>query len=256
MTGHELSTMYSAKVAEYLIAVAYLLLFLPFWRWINAAPAAARTATAADPGWLGWFRVPEHVYLHPGHAWARLGRGGDLVTVGMDDFAQKLVGAVSAVRLPAVGAQLAQGERAVKLTAGSRSVDLLSPVDGTVVAVNDRLAASPGTLGEDPYGEGWLLKLRSPRVAANLKQLLSGPLAQRFVEESWAGLRALMAPAVGLASEDGGAPVEGMARSLDPDHWDELARRFLRSETKMTGVDGPEPDPGATAEPQGSAHGG
>lgn len=104
---------------------------------------------------------------------------------------------------------------------------MLSPVDGTVVAVNERLLDSPEVLDRDPYGEGWLLKVRAPRAAANAKQLLSGALARRWMEEACDGLRTLMSPELGRAYQDGGVPVDGMARSLDPARWDEVARRFL-----------------------------
>lgn len=229
MTGHDLLSSYSVKAVEYLIAATYLLLFVPFWRFVNHEVVPA---PATETGWLGemagWFRVPEALHFHPGHAWARLGLG-DLVTVGIDDFAHKLVGVPSALVLPAVGSTVRQGEKAWTLASEGRAVDMLSPVDGTVVAVNERAATAPGTLGQDPYGEGWLVKIRAPRLAANVKQLLSGAFARRWMEESCEGLRLVMSPELGRVLQDGGAPVDGMARTLAPEHWDELARRFLLS---------------------------
>jgi glycine cleavage system H protein len=259
MTAHDMPTMYTVKVAEYLIAVAYLVLFVPFWRFVNATPAA-RAATVTERGWLGsiagWFRIPEGVYFHPGHAWARLG-GGQIVTVGMDEFAQKLIGAVSAVRLPAIGARLAQGEKAWTLAADGRSVDMLSPVDGTVLTVNDRVATAPAAVGDDPYGSGWLLTVRAPRMRANLKQLLDGAVARRWMEESCVGLRRMMSPALEQLCEDGGVPVEGMARSLDPSRWDEVARRFLLTEA-VDNIDEQASSDGldAAAKTRSSRHGG
>jgi glycine cleavage system H lipoate-binding protein len=232
MTSHDIFTMQSVKAVEYLIAIGYLLLFVPFWRFVNGARAAAPAAVPATPGWLGqmagWFRVPDHVYFHPGHAWAHAG-AGDLVTVGLDDFAQKLVGRGAAVRLPAVGTRLDQGERAWSFAAGPRSVDMLAPVDGTVVAVNERVLRSPELLEQDPYGDGWLLKVQAPRLGANVRQLLSGRLARRWMEEACEGLQGMMSPELGRLCQDGGVPVDGMARSLDPVRWDEIARRFLLS---------------------------
>lgn len=226
---HDIFTMYSVKAVEYLIAVAYLVLFIPFWRFLNAEPVV-EPATAEAPGWIGqmveWFRVPEHLFYHPGHAWARVA-GGDLVTVGIDDFAQKLVGQVEHAALPPIGARVSQGERGWTLGSDSKSIDMLSPVDGTVVAVNERVLAQPEILGHDPYGDGWLMKVRAPRVKANVNQLLSGTLARRWMEEACDGLRTLMSPELGRAYQDGGVPVQGMARSLDPVGWDELARKFL-----------------------------
>jgi glycine cleavage system H lipoate-binding protein len=227
--AHDMLSTYSVKALEYGIAIGYLLLFVPFWRFLNGAPATERVL-AAEPGVLGqmagWFRVPDHLYFHPGHAWAGVG-AGQLVTVGIDDFAQKLVGKVSAVQLPAVGTRVGQGERAWTLTSGARSVDMLSPVDGTVVAVNDRIAASPELLERDPYGDGWLLQVRSARTSANVKSLLSGSLAKHWIEESWNRLVSMMSPELGLVYQDGGLPVDGMARSLDAVRWDQIARRFL-----------------------------
>lgn len=230
MTPQDLSAMSSAKAMEYLIAVAFLFLFIPFWRFVNAVRVAVPTRVAEAPRWLGqvvdWFRVPAHLYFHPGHAWARA-EDGDLVTVGIDDFAQKLVGRVSALALPAVGAQVGQGEKGWSLVSDSKSVDMLSPVDGTVVAVNDRVMAAPETVNPDPYGDGWLLKVRAPRLTANVKQLLSGSLTKRWMEEVCEDLRARITPDLGQLYQDGGLPIEGMARGLESEKWDEVARAFF-----------------------------
>ncbi len=230
MIPHDLLTMYSAKAVEYLIAVAFLILFIPFWRFVNKAKVPEPIAAAEIPRWLGqvvdWFLVPGHVYFHPGHAWARP-EEGDLVAVGMDDFAQKLMGRVSAITLPEIGSQLGQGEKGWSLSSDSKSVDMLSPVDGTVVAVNDQVMTSPDILNPDPYGNGWLIKVRAPRRTANFKHLLSGTLATRWMEEVCEELRGRISSDLGRLYQDGGLPVEGMGRSLDPSNWDEIAREFF-----------------------------
>jgi len=227
---HDLATMYSAKAVEYLIAVAFLLLFIPFWRFVDRERVTVPVAVSTARRWLGqvvdWFAVPSDLYFHPGHAWARVD-GGDVVTVGMDDFAQKLVGGVSAIVLPEVGSRVGQGERGWSFVYDSKSVDMLSPVDGTVVAVNEQMAGAPPTSSRDAYGDGWLLKVKAPRLAANTKHLRSGTAAKRWMEEVCDGLRARMSPDLGLVYQDGGLPVEGMARDLDPANWDEIARAFL-----------------------------
>ena len=228
MTAHDFLAMYPAKAEEYFIALSFLLLFIPFWRFVNgtrAAEARAEDARLASPA-ADWFSVPDHLYFHPGHAWARL-EDGNLVTVGMDDFSHKLMGRVSAVGLPEVGAHLLQGEKGWSLAQDSKSVDMLSPVDGTVVAVNERAMSSPATLSSDPYGEGWLLQVRVPRLKANSASLLTGNFARRWMEEVCQELGGRISPDLGLLSQDGGLPVEGMARSIDPSNWDQVAGKFL-----------------------------
>jgi glycine cleavage system H lipoate-binding protein len=159
------------------------------------------------------------------------------VTIGLDDFAAKLVGPLSRVSLPGVGSAVGQGEHAWRLLAtDGRSVDMLSPVDGTVVDINPALASSPGLAERDPYGEGWLMKVRPSRLRANQINLMAGRAVQRWMEDTVAGLRGSLAPGLGALAQDGGVPVSGMARAIDPDGWDRLASRFLLSGEEHTNV--------------------
>jgi glycine cleavage system H lipoate-binding protein len=241
---HTFLSVYPAKMAEYLLAIGYLLMFIPFWRYVQGgrpAPAhagaekgtaraatARPTATAAPagaraPAGPGWFQIPTHVWLHPGHTWARLEEDG-LVAVGADDFAHKLVGA-SAVSLPVLGDHVMQGEPALEIGDGEKSVPMLSPVDGTVVAVNPA-ARQDGGLA-DPYGGSWLFKVKAPRLAANLRQLMRDGPARRFMADAESQLQLRLSPVIGHVLQDGGAPVHGIARALSGDAWDETARQFF-----------------------------
>ena len=105
MIPHDILTLYTAKMLEYGIAVLFLLLFIPFWRFVQGgataaaavpAHAAARQTTLAD-----WFTVPADLLFHRGHAWARPDASG-LVTIGMDDFAANLVGPLNRIAMPAI----------------------------------------------------------------------------------------------------------------------------------------------------------
>jgi glycine cleavage system H protein len=241
--GHDFLSIYDAKAAEYLLAVSYLLLFIPFWRYVQSArrvevtagatatrpvaiPSAAlaakpaRRAPAARPA-AGWFTIPGDVYLHPGHTWARLEQDGT-VAIGLDDLAHRLVAADS-TRVPAVGAHVAQGDAAIDLAAAGKSVAALCPVDGTVVAVNRDAKAA------DPYGQGWLFKVKPARLAANLRQLYRGSAAKKLLDEAAEALALRADPAMAAVLQDGGSPVHGIAAALAGDDWDTLAREFLRS---------------------------
>src|SRR5512146_2374054 len=160
MHGNEFLAGYSAKLVECRLAVTDLLLCVGFWRFVHGGARTAH-AEAAKPAELprtataGWFSVPEDVALHPGHTWARLEPDGT-VAVGLDELGHRMIGTPDAVRLPAPGGRVEQGAAAVTLEAGGRTVGLLSPVDGEVVAANPA-----GTRdGASPYGEGWLFKVR------------------------------------------------------------------------------------------------
>jgi glycine cleavage system H lipoate-binding protein len=234
--AHDFLSIYPAKLQEYLLAIAYLLLFIPFWKYVQGgkraeareakqahAPAKHAGATALRPT-AGWFHAASGLHFHPGHTWARLDKDG-LVTVGIDDFAHKLIGSAT-VELPAPGDRVAQGEPALSLADEGRLVPMLSPIDGTVVAVNPAL--KPGDKAvEDVYGAGWLFKVKAPRLVANLRQLHAPGTALRLMEEQGEALARRLSPELGLVLQDGGTPVHGIARALAGDDWDTLAREYF-----------------------------
>jgi len=228
MQPHDVLALYDAKAVEYLIAIAFLVLFVPFWRYVDARLPAreAVPALSLPRAATGWFQLPEGLHLHPGHSWARVEPDGR-VTVGLDDFGHRLVGPLDAVRLPAAGAELRQGSPALGLEAQAKHIDVLAPLDGTVEEVNPNAASDPASLHRDPYGEGWLLRLKPHRLGSDLKQLLDPQLARLWLERSGERLRERFSPALGALAADGGTPIHGFARELDPERWDALVREFL-----------------------------
>jgi glycine cleavage system H lipoate-binding protein len=229
MFGHD---PYAARAVEYLLGLAFLLLFAAFWRYA-AGTAVAKVERVAAPArralpFGDMFQVPAGVLFHPGHAWARAD-GPGLVTIGVDDFAQQLVGRMGSVITPDVGTLVEQGMPVATLRADSKGVGLLSPISGQVVDVNDEVKRRPNAINDDPYGRGWLIKVRTPRWPVDSKQLLHGSLARRWMSSSWDDLTAMMSPELGTTMHDGGMPVQGLARAIDAARWDEIAARFLLS---------------------------
>jgi glycine cleavage system H lipoate-binding protein len=220
---------FATKAIEYLLVIGFLMAFIWYWRILNRrAPSAVSQGVARAAGMPAgsWFRLPANLYYHLGHGWARPEKE-DVVRVGIDDFAQKLLGATRAVALPEVGARVGQGERGWQLDVGAKSIDVLSPVEGEVIERNEAALRSPELINNDPYGDGWLIKIRSPRMKANLRSLLHGRLARAWMEMTENALRHKMSEQLGPVLQDGGTPISGIARGLSPEHWDEIARDFL-----------------------------
>jgi glycine cleavage system H protein len=220
---------YVAKALEYLLGVVFLLSFVGFWQFVNGEGAVALERVRAWAGQLSeLFRLPADVFFHPGHAWAR-SEGDGVITLGLDDFAQQLVGPISGIALPAVGTALQAGARAWSIEADAKRVDMLSPVTGTIIAVNSAVAREPGLVNDDPYGGGWLAKVRVPRSSTALRALMSGQAARAWMDRVASDLTAAFTPELGLVSQDGGVPIHGFARAISEEHWDDVARRFLLS---------------------------
>ena len=231
MEGFSLVDIYSTKGIEYLIAAVFFFGFLALQGYIlRSAPGREKTQGLLA-GLPAWFRVPEGYGFHQGHTWMKVDLMSPdrqrLVKVGLDDFAQKLIGKVDAVELPAVGSRLTQGDKGWSLKVDSVAIPMLSPVDGEVVAVNQEVLRSPGILSRDPYGAGWLLKVKSDRIAADIRNLLTGKVARAWMVASLANLHPIRHEALGPVLQDGGLPLEGIAQVLGGDQWVELAKTHL-----------------------------
>jgi glycine cleavage system H lipoate-binding protein len=223
------SDIFATKGTEYLIVIAYLTAMAWAVRWFGSRPVAAAPTSGArrrGGGPAAWFALTDGYHFHPGHAWAAP-TDGDIVTVGLDDFAATLVGPPDGIELPAVGADVRQGEPGWSVQAGDRTLTMLSPIEGQVVAVNQSVLETPRLAADDPYGQGWLLKVRAPNRKASLKNLLSGELASVWMRLATDRLQRLPAAGLGVVMADGGTPVRGFGRALGPDEWQAVARDFF-----------------------------
>jgi len=118
--------------------------------------------------------LPEDLYYWPEkHVWARP-EGKDEVVVGMTDVAQSLAGKIIVVNLRSMGKILARGKSAGTLESGKWVGSIPTPVAGEVVAVNEAVTRSPVTINSDPYGEGWLIRVKPSDWEADATELLHG----------------------------------------------------------------------------------
>jgi glycine cleavage system H lipoate-binding protein len=179
-----------------------------------------------EPAWVAGYQMPEALFYHRGHTWVRP-LDADTVLVGLDDFARKLVGAPSSLRVPSRGDWLHQGGHGFAVRLDGRSADLVSPVDGEVVEVNRELLEKPELANEDPYGRGWVLRVKSPTLATNLRNLLSGRLARRWMEDSREALELRLMALSGSVLQDGGEPAADLGRHLPTADWQRLVNEFL-----------------------------
>jgi len=181
------------------------------------------------PALVAGFQVPENLRYHAGHTWA-LSESRDLVRVGMDDFASKLAGKFESIVLPQRGRWVRQGQKIWTILRDGKSVDMVSPIEGTVTDVNDAVAKNPELARKDPYGEGWLVTVQAPDTKTNFRNLLGGMLARVWTEESALRLRKRMPMAMASAlAQDGGVAVDDITAHLPEQDWETLTKEFFLS---------------------------
>ena len=101
---------------------------------------------------------PDDLLYHAEHDWARI--DGDEAVLGITWYAQDALGEVVFFDPPLVGTVLSQGEPYAEVESVKAVSDVIAPLSGEIVAVNEGLGENPGAINEDPYGEGWLVRVR------------------------------------------------------------------------------------------------
>jgi glycine cleavage system H protein len=101
---------------------------------------------------------PEDLLYHPEHDWARV--DGDEATFGITWYAQDQLGEVVFFEPPEVGAPVAQGEAYSEVESVKAVSDVIAPLSGEVTAVNEALKDAPEKVNDDPYGDGWMVRVR------------------------------------------------------------------------------------------------
>lgn len=124
--------------------------------------------------------VPEHLQYTETHEWLRL--DGETATAGITDHAQAELTDIVYVELPKIGAALTAGGPAAVVESVKAASDIYAPISGTVIEVNTALESDPGLVNRDPFGEGWLFKLKieageqieTLKEAAQYRELIGG----------------------------------------------------------------------------------
>lgn len=179
-------------------------------------------------------RVPAGIFVAPGHAWMELEPSG-AVRVGADRLPFTLMDGAETIETPPVGTEVHQGEPVAVLRHGERTVEIKSPVDGVVAATNPLVAGNPARVGKEPFGAGWLVRMKPRNLGAALRRLFVAEEARTYLAGELSHLRDFlvglsMAGRESLATAtlpDGGLPVEGLAGRMPENEWRELTERFF-----------------------------
>ncbi len=190
--------------------------------WITLEPALSPVS-----------RSPAGLFYHSGHTWAHLDPSGE-ANVGIDDFAQGIIGEIERIDLPSPGTRIRQGEKAFTVVQKKKKIDFVSPLDGVVRSVNEAVNPDTGRVKRAPYTDGWLFTVQPSDLIHNLKRLKIGEEAvawlekevRRFVE--FLAIHSARPQEVGVTMHDGGLYFEGVVEKIDGELLQILTRKFFR----------------------------
>ncbi|MGQ9679902.1 MAG: glycine cleavage system protein GcvH [Candidatus Bathyarchaeia archaeon] len=128
------------------------------------------------------YEIPEGLLYTKEHEWAK-SIGDGIVLVGVTDYAQKQLHEIVYVELPDVDREVNSSDSIGAVESVKAVSDVFSPVSGTVVEVNESLLDSPELINEDPYGRGWIAKIRAKNLEKDLSKLLDAKAYEKHVAE-------------------------------------------------------------------------
>lgn len=174
-------------------------------------------------------RFPQGFYYHNGHAWAKI-EGKNVVSLGLDDLTQKVIGEIEAIETPSVGMNIIKGKEAWKVYHGKRNLKQLSPLGGTVIEVNEKLKKDPSIVNKSPYGEGWILKIKPNNLKEELPDLMDSFQMKIHFDQIKAKLRSFFEnEALGTVYGDGEEIITNASARLDENLWKILVTQLFHS---------------------------
>lgn len=172
------------------------------------------------------FKLPHGYYLHRGHAWAKI-EEGSTVRVGLDDFALRMLGPLDRVEAPLMGKQVEQGRDDILLSRDTNTARVQSPISGVVTDINPELRETGKLANQDPYTDGWVMRLHSHNLRQDLKTLMIGDQAGQYLDGEIGRLYEVIEEEVGPLAADGGYLGDDIYGNLPRGSWEKLTRLFL-----------------------------
>lgn len=219
--------MLSGRVSYKMCAHNYNCVKCPYDQMIEDG-AMMPTLTPPQCDHASGFSVARDHYYHFGHTWARVEYGGR-VRVGIDDFAMKLLGPQDEIKLPRLGAAVEQNRPQATLVRGQNQAETKSPLDGKVIAVNQKISGNAERANASPFAEGWLMVIEPRNLRKNLKNLLYGVESLAWTDDEAGRLTSLLDEEGGYRmAATGGEAVSDIYGAVPEIGWDRLVDAFLQ----------------------------
>ncbi len=174
------------------------------------------------------FKIPHGYYLHRGHTWVKI-EEGSTVRVGLDDFALRLLGPLDRVDAPLLGKEVKQDRDDILLSRSSNTARVQSPISGVVTDINPELRERGSLANQDPYTQGWVMRLHSQNLRQDIKNLMIGEQASQYLDGEIDRLYEVIEEEAGPLAADGGYLGDDIYGNLPQTSWQKLTRLFLHT---------------------------
>jgi glycine cleavage system H protein len=235
MDGFSYTNIFETKGIEYLIIIAFLLMIIPFWMAINRKSAMVKQLRST----LGVLtaailKIPEGLYFNRNHTWTFLERNG-IARIGVDDFLFHITGEVNLNPIFKPGDHIKKGDLILMADNAGKVLRIYSPVSGEITGTNPLLNESSVSLFEDPYGQGWVYKIKPSNWIAETSSLYIAGEAIAWTNRELEKFKDFMALSMKkytpetsmLVLQDGGELIDRPLAEMPDEVWQDFQKSFL-----------------------------
>lgn len=235
MEGFSYHDIFATKGLEYLIIIAFLALLIPFWIVLNKQVKVTRQIQKT----LGILsasilRIPQGLFFSRNHTWMYMEKSG-AAAVGLDDLLLHITGEVKFSNLKNPGEMISKGDLLTEIDHDGKQLQVLSPVTGKILDTNFMLAERPGLMNEDPYGKGWIYKVKPTNWITEAKSCYFAEEATNWSEKELVRFKDFLAATMKNYSpdasmvilQDGGELCDHSLSALPNEIWKDFQKEFL-----------------------------
>lgn len=235
MDGFSYYNIFATKGIEYVIVIAFFAILIPFWIVLNKQVEIKKEIQKII-GILSAnnLNIPQGLFFSKNHTWTHLEKTG-LAKVGIDDLLQHLTGEVTFNYLINSGQLIEKGDLLTELIQNGKSLKILSPISGKIEKLNTTIIENPEIINSDPYGKGWLFKIKPTNWIAELKSFYLAEEAIKWENEELVRFKDFLAetfekhaeePSL-VALQDGGELRDNTLSDLSERVWRDFQKEFL-----------------------------
>ena len=235
MDGFSYHDIFATKGIEYLIIITFLVLLIPFWIVLNKQKEIGRKIQKAF-GFLSAsiLKVPQGLFYSKNHTWMYMEQSGS-AKVGLSDLLLHITGEVKFCNHKNPGDMVLKGELLTEIDQNGKLLKILSPVSGKIMNLNSTINENPGMLNEDPYGKGWIFKIKPSNWIAETKACYfaeeattwSATELERFKDFLAISMKNYSAEPAMVILQDGGELSDHSLSAYSDEIWKDFEKEFL-----------------------------
>ncbi len=235
MEGFSYSNIFDTKGVEYIAIIAFFLVLIPFWIILNKlAVVKQKINKVLNILTFDILKIPQGVFYEKNHTWVYLEKSG-IVSLGLDDFLLHTIGEVKLKSIINSSEKINKGDLLAEVEKDNKILQIYSPISGTIITSNSELEESPELLNEDPYGKGWIYKIKPTKWMEESSSLYLAEGATNWSKIEIARFKEFMADSTKKYSpepsltilQDGGELIDHPLAELPEAVWKDFQKSFL-----------------------------